>query len=266
YYMSLVDNQYLDPEKYGGKVKPGVVTTTTDAFNIDGSQSQTKTSVKYHYHPVTFLLERVTVPSTKLKVTLPGSSRLQSASYEGKGSVTIGADIFGNTYHTQTTNTYGQIINGQAKITNALTTTESRNIDGSLGQTVSSIDYGYDGKTGLLQWSRLSSGRISARIILKDGTVWEHSASGRVVTVGGDFFGNKYWSESLNEYRVIKGETKLDKVTTATSSINIDGSTSETVREEVLEYHYENNRLSAITNIQDSIVLNHDGFGNKTIT
>ncbi len=270
YYISLVDNQYLDPEEWGGKVKPGVVTTTTDVFNIDGSRSQTKTSVNYHYHPVTFVLERVTIPSTKLKVALTGSSRLQSASYEGNGSVTVGADIFGNTYYSQTANSYGQIINGQAKITNAFTTTENHNIDGSLSQTVSSIDYGYDEKTGLLQWSRLSSGRVSARIILKDGTVCEHNASGRVVTVGGDFFGNKYWSESLNEYRIIKGEAKLDKVITATSSINIDGSTSKTVEgcEEVLEYSYDNNttRLTGITNVRDGIVLNNDGFGNKTIT
>ncbi|MCJ7646453.1 cysteine peptidase family C39 domain-containing protein, partial [bacterium] len=119
-------------------------------------------------------------------------------------SVTIGQDIFGNTYTTSTRNLY-IIINGEAKVDRSISRTTSSNIDGSTSVTEGEVIYEYDPTTGLLSKAR-----------------------GNKVTEGNDIFGNKYLTNTDDTYAVIKGEAKLVYSQSETATLNIDGSHSKT--------------------------------------
>ncbi|GAG40089.1 unnamed protein product, partial [marine sediment metagenome] len=168
-------------------------------------------------------------------------------------------DGFGNKTITTTHKEFAPTDTGQIKLITSSSWTETNKdygattLDGTEIKTIqaSVITYSYGEKNGY-----------------KDSLKQVTATDSIVKTT--DYFGNVTRTTTSYEYGVIKGQAKIISTKTSMDSQNIDGSTSKTIEgcEERLKYSYDNytGRLSAITNIQDSIVLNNDGFENKTIT
>jgi len=183
---------------------------------------------------------------------------------EDQPGIILMVDPFGNVTITRTERTY-RLINGQAKVDIVATHTEMDNIDGSHTIAVhkdwtsqaSEMKYDYDTDTGKLQ---------------NDGA--NELESGIVLMV--DPFGNVTITRTERKYRLIKGQAKVDIITTHTEMNNIDDSHTIAVHKgwssqaSVMKYDYDADtgklRNDGANELESGIMLMDDGFGNITRT
>jgi hypothetical protein len=231
-YLTITDDTYT---VINGEAKLVYSESDTESWNIDGSYSKATNWMRYEY-----------TTGDEQPSQLPSNYSPEGKVIEGlcKGasseSHTEGEDIFGNSFTQDVITSYKSLINGQPKATNLFTRTTNIGIDGSTSQTVSSLNYIYDENTGNLRGVEIDGREVEASITLADRSEWSHKVRGKVVTVGADIFGNKYYTETINKYsrEMIKltGQPKVEESISINVTMNIDGSTSTTNSRVVYEY------------------------------
>ncbi|MDP2921394.1 MAG: cysteine peptidase family C39 domain-containing protein, partial [Candidatus Omnitrophota bacterium] len=135
------------------------------------------------------------------------------------GNIVEGEDVFGNKYFTTTTNTYTMSMSGQAKVLEAVSLTESVNIDGSIRRDENFITYHYTDGTE-------DPATLGPEYFDKDGNIIIgilKSAEGHGQTTGEDAFGNRYTTVSANRYIYRKGEVFVEGVDSVTTGRDLFG-------------------------------------------
>jgi len=131
-----------------GQPKATNLFTRTTNIGIDGSTSQTVSSLNYIYDENTGNLRGVEIDGGEVEASITLVNR-SGWSHKARGkAVTVGADIFGNRYYTETVNKYSQEmikLTGQPKVEESISLNVTMNIDGSTSTTDSRVFYEYTG-------------------------------------------------------------------------------------------------------------------------
>ncbi|MDH5173792.1 MAG: cysteine peptidase family C39 domain-containing protein, partial [Elusimicrobiota bacterium] len=231
-YSTTTDDTYAVIK---GEAKLVYNESDTESWNIDGSYSKTTNWMRYEYTTGDEQPSQLPANYTREGKVIEGLCK--GASSE---SHTEGEDIFGNSFTEDVVTGYESLINGQPKATTQVSKTTSKGIDGSTSQTISSLNYIYNKNTGNLKEVEIDGGEVEASIILADGSEWSHRVRGKVVTVGADIFGNRYYTETVNKYSQemirLTGQPKVEESISLNVTMNIDGSTSTTNSRVFYEY------------------------------
>jgi hypothetical protein len=198
-YTSTTNDSYIIAGGHARVIRSDTVTAST---NLNGLINTSTGYIEYEYSTIGEPYINPNTERSGVGVVIGGSGE----------NISVGEDIFGNTFTTTTTNEYVVTLRGQPRVGEARSLIETENFDGSIRREESVLMYEYTDGTE-------DPDSLPEEYLDEDGNVFLgllKRAEGYSNSYSEDVFGNRYTTSSGNTYTYEKGEAFVDRVETIT--------------------------------------------------